>query len=481
MSARDQQRYIDGSVKNYGAKLMKGTARRGSRLMSATALALLAFTAGGASTARAQSAPAQVVRVGIGMHHLLRESEPVGRVAIGNPTIAEVSVVSPREVLITGNAFGVTSLLVWPKVHGRTAADAQEYRVQVAAVSAAPQDPETANMDVEPGSSIDGQAPNLLAHQRAEMTAVPPSKGQVADRSSVDMTTQVMTGIKIVEVQRSTAQKYGLNVFKNSGNTIAGVSTPSSISGVSSTAAGLAFTSSSGFLPVQNAFNILVGNPQDGLLGLLSLLESKGLARTLAEPSLTAMSGQTASFLAGGEFPVPVAQTSGSGSGNAAITVQYHEYGVRLNLTPTVLSPTRIAMKVAPEVSELDFSAGIQISGTAVPALTVRRTDTTVELGDGESFVLSGLVSDSQVNNVNKIPWLGDVPVLGAFFRSTSISRTEKELIMIVTPHLVRPLARGAKLPPLPGEAAARYRPSFAETMFLENGSFGTDDYGYSH
>lgn len=453
---------------------MRATARV---WMCLTAVATL-LACGLGNAARAAEPAAQVVQVGVGMHKLLRQPGGVARVAIGDPKIADVSVVSSKEVLITGASFGVTSLLLWPRASGKHAAEPVEYRVQVAAVSAAPDDPETAAMRVQPGSSIDGSAPNLLAYRRAEVTGLPPQKGKVADRSVVDMGTQVMAAIKIVEVQRSTAQKYGLNVFKNSSNTLAGVSTPSSITGVqsSTSGAGLTLTSSAGFLPVQNAFNILVGNPQDGLFGVLSLLESKGMARVLAEPSLTAMSGQTASFLAGGEFPVPVAQSSGSGNSNAAITIEYHEFGVRLNLTPTVLAPNRIAMKVAPEVSELDFSAGITISGTTVPALTVRRTDTTVELGDGESFVLSGLVSDSQINNVNKLPWLGDLPVLGAFFRSTSISRSEKELIMIVTPHLVRPLQRDAPQPPLPGEQLGRYRPSFADTMFFESG-----DFGYSH
>ncbi len=139
-----------------------------------------------------------------------------------------------------------------------------------------------------------------------------------------------------------------------------------------------------------------------------------------------------------------------------------------------MLSRDRIALKVAPEVSDLDFSAGIQIGGVAVPALLVRRTDTTIELGDGETFVISGLVSRNLVNNVNKVPWLGDIPVLGAFFRSTSINREDKELVMIVTPHLVRPLAREAKLPPLPGAKYDNYNPNFAQTMFLERGDYDT-------
>ncbi len=150
---------------------------------------------------------------------------------------------------------------------------------------------------------------------------------------------------------------------------------------------------------------------------------------------------------------------------------------MRLSLTPTVLSRNRIGLKVAPEVSDLDFSAGIQIGGVAVPALSVRRTETTIELGDGESFVISGLISSSLSDQVDKLPWLGSIPVLGAFFKSNNFERKDRELIMIVTPHLVRPMARGAPLPKLPGSEYDRYHPSAARSIFLESGDF---DSGFS-
>jgi pilus assembly protein CpaC len=218
----------------------------------------------------------------------------------------------------------------------------------------------------------------------------------------------------------------------------------------------------------------MLGSGGSSLTAALTLMESKGLARTLAEPSLVAMSGQTASYLAGGEFPVPVSQ---GGTNNGAVTIQYKEFGVRLNITPTILTRNRIAMKVAPEVSDLDFSSGIQVGGVAVPSLIVRRTDTTVELGDGESFVISGLVSSNLVSSINKVPGLGDLPVLGAFFKSTSLRREDKELVMVVTPHVVRPLARDTKLPRLPGAKYDKYDPNFAELILFESGD---NDIGFS-
>ncbi|MBA4283926.1 MAG: hypothetical protein C0434_00135 [Xanthomonadaceae bacterium] len=421
------------------------------------------------------AAPVETITVEPGTHKLIRAKGPVSRVAIGEPKIADVNVVNGREVLINGKSGGVTSLLVWTRGNGAT-----EYRIAVA--SAVAPDPELSALSIQPGGSLDGTTPSLLAHRKATLSTSPRDKDSPApaDRSFSGGETQVMSQVKIVEVNRTTLQQYGINLFSIGNNAVGGVSGPSSIAsaGRSGSSALLSsFTSATGFLPIGDAFNIVFGN--NGYTGILSVLERKGLARTLAEPSLTALSGQTASFLAGGEFPYPVPQ--GSATGGGAITVQFREFGVRLNLTPTVLSNNRIAVKVAPEVSDLDFTNAVTIQGTTVPGIIIRRTDTTVELGDGETFVLSGLVSNNLTNNVDKVPWLGDIPVLGAFFRSTSINRTEKELIMIITPHLVRPLARGTQTPALPGAGLDNYRPKFAETMFLETGDFGQDaETGYS-
>ncbi|HEY9198123.1 MAG TPA: type II and III secretion system protein family protein, partial [Gammaproteobacteria bacterium] len=235
---------------------------------------------------------------------------------------------------------------------------------------------------------------------------------------------------------------------------------------------GFTLNSASGFLPHSQAFNLVLGNSSKGLLGVFSLLESKGFAYTLAEPSLVTMSGQSASFLAGGEFPIPVSQGS---SESSSVTIEYKEFGVRLTMSPTVLSEDRIMLKVAPEVSELDFAAGVSSGGVTVPALRVRRADTSVELGDGESFVIAGLISQDTMANVDKFPGLGDLPVLGALFRSSRIQKDDRELVMIVTPHLVRPLARGSRLPPLPGERYRTYDKDFADQLFNETGEFEND------
>jgi pilus assembly protein CpaC len=189
-------------------------------------------------------------------------------------------------------------------------------------------------------------------------------------------------------------------------------------------------------------FNNLTGGTTLGLfgkilgldvLGTLDLLEKDGVITTLAEPNLTALSGETASFLAGGEFPIPISQSLGS------VTIEYKQYGVGLAFTPIVLADGRISMRVRPEVSQLSEAGSVNLNGYTVPALTTRRAETTVELGSGQSFMIAGLLQNSNTNSVEKAPFLGDIPVLGSLFRSTKFQRDETELVIIVTPYLVKP------------------------------------------
>ncbi len=423
-------------------------------------------------------APENVVLLEAGTHHLMREDLNVSRVAVGNPDIADVNVINRHELLVTGKSEGVTSLLVWYKGVKQTRA----YRLVVRPIEdpladGAAQDEELAGARIADGR-LGGELPNVMAHARARQQA----GDKPVDASAITLQTQVLTEIKIAELSRSTLKQFGFNFLVNQLDGTAALTRPGTLSGATITrneatdnrAAfnSVELTSGSGFLPLSNAFNLVFGDATQNILGYLSVLEGQGLVRTLAEPSLVAMTGQTATFLAGGEFPVPVSQGTSGG-----ISIEYKEFGVRLSLTPTVLDRNRIALKVAPEVSELDFSAGVQVSGTAVPALTVRRTDTTVELGDGESFVISGLVSRNMMANVDKVPFLGSIPILGAFFKSSRYDRDERELVMVVTPHLVSPLKAGADTPELPGQKYDGYKPSSANLIFMETGNFSS---GYS-
>ncbi|MDN5939332.1 MAG: type II and III secretion system protein family protein [Salinisphaera sp.] len=377
---------------------------------------------------------ADTVQVGVGQQRIVHVDQRIERVALGNPEVAGINVLGTHEIMLTGKKRGDTSLLVWPAQADKP--------LRFALVVAS------------------GDLPKvLLAAPRAEVI------------------TQVQTDILIAEVARSAIRKLGFNfVNAEKGANILRVSPPGVSGGAENVGSGLNLLSNTGFQPIGDAFNLLFADEDGDFFSFLSVLERRGLMRTLARPSLVAMSGQTATFLAGGEFPIPVVQ---SGSSNGAITIEFKEFGIRLSLTPTVLANDRIALRVAPEVSELDYTAGVTVQGIRVPGVRVRRTDTMVRLGDGESFIISGLVDSDMAAFVDKVPWLGDIPIIGTFFRSTSYQRKERELIMVVTPHLVTPLAPETDIP-IPGEQYDHYTPSAADQFFFETGDFGQRNTGFT-
>jgi pilus assembly protein CpaC len=230
--------------------------------------------------------------------------------------------------------------------------------------------------------------------------------------------------------------------------------------------AGFSFVPNTGLsvangLPVGDAFNLLLAWPKADFIALLGAISGTRLAKVLAEPTLLVRSGENAEFLAGGEIPIPVQ------GGNQTIGIEYRKFGIQLRLAATVLSPSRIVLRVAPEVSDLDFSRGVTIAGTVVPAFSSRSAATTLELGNGESFILAGLVSSALADNDEKIPYLGDLPILGNFFRRVSDTRERQELIIVVSPRLVSPL----RAPPaqLPGAEIDGFRPTFGEMLLNRN------------
>lgn len=248
---------------------------------------------------------------------------------------------------------------------------------------------------------------------------------------------QVMLEVRVAEMSRTLLKRLGFNFayVSDSGSNF-GVSMLNSLTGIGST---IGVTGSPGSFGVSSGLNAVFRFASAGATWttFIDALKEEGLLKVMAEPTLITMSGKTANFLAGGEFPIPVPQPSGVGT---TITIDYKPFGVGLNFTPVVLSNKKISMQVAPEVSDLDFTNAIQISGFVVPAITTRRVSTTVELPDGQSFAIAGLLRDNVREVVSKFPLLGDIPILGALFRSTSFQKNQSELIVIVTPHLVKPL-----------------------------------------
>lgn len=422
------------------------------RMVSTFCLLMLCVFAGDAPASQKHKygkdkKPVDEILITEGQQDVLHLSSTPVRIAVGDPEIADVTLTTtPQEVLITGKKPGTTNLHIWNDARSKKP---QHYRLRI-----------------EP-QLIEGEFESLVDHAGQ----IPGSEPNPKDMTTVDAGgTQIQADIKVVEISRTALKEAGFFFAKTSSNGTIAVAPPGTLSGVeSSTAAGavgsLLLESAAGFFPYAQAFQMVFGNADEGWLSTVSLLEQGGYAYTLAEPSLVVMSGQTANFLAGGEFPIPVPQ---SGSASGAITIKYKEFGVRLALTPTMLEANRIMMKIAPEVSDLDFSAGIQSGNTRVPALKTRRTDTSIELGDGESFAISGLISQTTVANEDKLPWLGDIPYIGAFFRSKRFQKDDKELLMVVTPHIVHPLKRGAALPQLPGEAYRRTNPNFAKFLYYK-------------
>lgn len=404
----------------------------------------------------------------MGQNRVYTHSAGVERIAIADPAVAGITLMKPATLLVTPKAPGYTTISVWEKKNQTQPSSVLHLEVSRAAVleNAALPAQDAAALEIRTHGDtfvLDGKVSSLESHAQAAKL-LEQTGDKTVDESRADFDSHVQIDIKVVEVSRQNAMRFGFFLGQNNlrpdDKAGAVVSPPNTISGITNGSSGFNFTSGNGFLPVLNAFNLAVGNKGSGLLSSLSILEGNGFAYTLAEPSLSAMSGQTATFLAGGEFPVPV--RSGSG-GDSSVTINYKEYGVRLMLTPTVLDEDRIFMKISPEVSEIDFTNAVQSGGVAVPGLRVRRTDTSISLGNGESFVISGMISRNAMNNIDKIPGLGSLPVIGAFFQSKRFDRDDKELLMVVTPRLVRPIARGADLPALPGGRYKNYVPSFSE------------------
>ena len=361
-----------------------------------------------------------------GLQQELRLPVTISRVAVGEPKVADVQASGERAVVLTAVGPGNTSLMLW--------------------TACAPV-PHRAMLFVKGRASAD----------MAEGAWLPSQDEQLPS--------QVQADIRFVEVQRGKYKEAGARLFfKGSNNSLIGSPGTVPITGVSPGAIPINRPA----IPLDNGvFNIVWGGGSSRSLAAINALENSGFAYTLARPSLTVISGLTASFLAGGEIPIPVPS---SGSDN--VSIEYKAFGVRLALTPTVVSRDRITLKVAPEVSELDYTNAVNIAGTLVPGLKVRRTDTSISLADGESFIISGLISSNTRSAVDKLPGLGNLPILGAFFRQSTLNREDTELLMIVTPHLVQPLAANARLPELPGERLRTYDPSWGQLFFLENGNF---------
>jgi pilus assembly protein CpaC len=390
----------------------------------------------------------------VGKSVLVDCARTIERIAVGSGDLAEATAVSPTEVMINGKAPGETTLIVWQAGGGR-----QFFNVKVRAGNSAATDRieslrrelrtelpgQTLRVSSEGGTIfLRGTVKDLTSSDRAVQIAS--TAGKVVNLLYVNVPPaepQILLKVRFATLDRTLNTQLGINIFSTgAANTIGAISTqqfspPSVTTGTPTTPAAAALS---------NLLNIFIFRPDINLGATIQALETNGVLQMLSEPNLLTANGKEGSFLAGGEYPYPVVQGV-SGSTAGAVTVQFKEFGVRLNFIPTITPRGTIRLQVAPEVSNLDFADGLTISGFTVPALNTRKVKTEVELSEGQSFAIGGLLDNRETKNFSKIPFIGDIPVLGKFFQSISKTRTNSELIVIVTPEIVSPIPAGAPVP----------------------------------
>lgn len=398
------------------------------------------------------------LRVMVGKSLLINTTDKLKRVSVTDPEIADALVVTPTQVLVHGRSPGEVSLLIWDEFERSRSFD---LRVDVD-VTAAREEIKRIFPDEQIDISASRSAIVLSGHVTTEDVAK--HAGMVAaaySKNVINVLTfgpvgaqEVLLEVKFAEVDRTAVTQLGLNVFSNgTGNTV-GTSTTGQFGGFQTGNAGTSGTSTSasgsGATPTTNfnqPLNLFLFRSDINLGALIQALQQKNLLEILAEPNLIAVNGKEASFLAGGEFPFPIVQP---GQGFTAVTIQFREFGVKLKFTPVIMPNSNIHLQVVPEVSQLDFTNALTISGFTVPALSTRRAQTEFEVQDGQSFVIAGLMDNRVTDQYSKVPGLGDIPILGNLFRSKNMQKSTTELVVLCTVHRIFPNAQAPATPKYP-------------------------------
>jgi len=403
-----------------------------------------------------ESRGAAPLRVMVGKSLLINTTERLKRVSVTDPGVADAIVVTPTQILVHGRSAGEVSLLIWDELERSRSFD---LRVDVD-VSAASEEERRVFPDeqitVTPSRSaivLSGHVTTEDIAKRAEMIAAAYSKNVVNVLTFGPVGAQeVLLEVKFAEVDRTAITQLGVNLFSTGAANTIGSSTTGQFGGVGGHTITdvIPLPNPSSFTTttnIANALNLFLFRPDTHLGATIQALQQQNLLQLLAEPNLIAVNGKEASFLAGGEFPFPIVQP---GQGFTAVTISFKEFGVRLRFTPVIMPNGNIHLRVVPEVSQLDFANGLTISGFTVPALSTRRADTEFELQDGQSFVIAGLIDNRFTNVANKIPWIGDVPILGNFFKSKNAQKSNSELMVLCTVHRIFPSAQSPPLPDYP-------------------------------
>lgn len=427
-----------------------------TRYFGFTVAVLLFMTCFFTNSAQAQSKlglkvysePMQRYVVTMGQSILINTTSAIRQISLAAPEIADSVLLSPKQFYVIGKTIGTTNLTLWDSQNNVTVLDIEVtpdivgLKAKLQEIMPSERIGVTAARD---GLTLFGDISSSARLTQALSLAELFAPEKVTNLMQVSGVHQVMLEVRVAEMSSTLTKRLGINFTALTGGTFFGLNLFNDLVSIDEVLFGPG--SSSLDLTISSSINSLLQFEADDVTvtGFIDALKADGIIKILAEPTLVALSGQEASFLAGGEFPVPVPQ----GDGN--VTIQFRSFGVALSFTPTVLSPDKISIQVAPEVSELDFTTAVTLAGTRVPGLTLRRASTVIELGDGQSFAIAGLLQERVREVVSKFPILGEIPILGALFRSSSFERGETELVIIVTPRLVKPLDMAKQ--PLPTDA----------------------------
>lgn len=385
------------------------------------------------------------LRVMVDKSLLINTTERIKRVSVTDPSVASVQPVTPTEILVHGRSPGEVSLLIWDELERSRSFD---LRVDVDVSACAEEERRVfpdEQITVTPSRSaivLSGHVTTEDVAKRAGELAAAYSKNVVNVLTFGPVGAQeVLLEVKFAEVDRSALTQLGSNFFSTGAANTIGTTTTGQFGGFSSASISQTTGQNPPFAATQtisNVLNLFLFRPDLHFGAVIEALQTKNLLQILSEPNLIAVNGKKASFLAGGQFPFPIVQP---GAGFTAVTISFKEFGVRLEFTPVIMPNGNIHLTVAPEVSTLDFADALTISGFTIPALSTRKAETEFELQDGQSFIIAGLI-DNRVTDVwNKIPGLGDIPILGTFFKSKSISKSNSELMVLCTVHRINPNA----------------------------------------
>jgi pilus assembly protein CpaC len=398
----------------------------------------------------------------VGKSLLINTTERLKRVSVTDDAIADALVVTPTQILVHGRAAGEVSLLIWDELERSRSFD---LRVDVDVSAAADEEKRVfpvEQISVSPSRSaivLSGHVSTEDVSKRAGMIAEAYSKNVVNVLTFGPVGAQeVLLEVKFAEVDRSAVTQLGINIFDlGKGNTVAlsqtgqfGALQVRNTAQTTTTTGNTTTTTTTATPPTVNIsdfLNLFIARTDVPIGAVIKALQQKNLLQILAQPNLIAVNGKEASFLAGGEFPFPIVQP---GQGFTAVTISFKEFGVQLKFTPVIMPNGNIHLKVSPSVSTLDFANALTISGFTVPALSTRKAETEFELQDGQSFVIAGLMDNRVTDLYNKVPGLGDIPILGTFFKSKSAQRSNSELVVLCTARRISPSTQSAPLPTMP-------------------------------